>query len=176
MTMTDEEILSAAARLRSARRRRVAKTREVCGTPFEGVAQRRFCSDACRMRASRQRRELHGAPAPRLASPTQPSLAHLNRGLDLAPDDDFDSTEILRHAREERTTALPRASGIMTEEPEPPAPRGEMEPLIDYLERISAYIMGGHTFDDDSAQLIRQGRRERTVEFLEAVGMEPGAG
>lgn len=171
MVMSDEEILSAAARLRAAKRRQVAKTCEVCGTPFEGVAQRRFCSDACRMRASRRRREIHGAPGPRLSSPTLPSLANLT-----APDHDFDSMEIIRHSREERTTALLRASGIMAEEPDPPAPRGEMEPLMDYLERISAYIMGGHTFDDDSAKLIRQGRLERTAELLEAVGMDPAEG
>ena len=60
MAMTDEEILSAAARIRAARRRRVAKTCEVCGAPFLGVAQRRYCSDGCRVKASRQRR---GAPA-----------------------------------------------------------------------------------------------------------------
>jgi predicted nucleic acid-binding Zn ribbon protein len=172
MAMTDEEILSAAARLRAARRRRVAKTCEVCGTPFEGVAQRRYCSDACRMRASRRRREMQGAPAPRLASPTLPSMIRLDR-VDAG---DFDSTEDLRHSREERTTELLRASGMIAEEPPPPAPRGEGEPLMDYIERVSAYIMGGGSFDDDSARLIRHGRLERTTELLRAVGGESAEG
>jgi predicted nucleic acid-binding Zn ribbon protein len=176
MAMTDEEILSAAARLRAARRRRVAKTCEVCGTPFEGVAQRRYCSDACRMRASRQRREMQGAPAPRLASATMPSLIRLDRGRDRVDEGDFDSTEDLRHSREERTTELLRASGMIPEEPPPPAPRGEGEPLMDYIERVSAYVMGGQTFDDDSARLIRHGRLERTAELLRAIGGESAEG
>lgn len=55
MVMTDEQIMSAAARLRAARRRPTAKTCDVRAKPFQGIASRRYCSDRCRVRASRER-------------------------------------------------------------------------------------------------------------------------
>ena len=212
MSMTDEEILSAAARLRAARRRRVAKACEVCGTPFKGIAQRRYCSDACRVRASRARRggrttavrEEASLPPPGANESTlnyrdrvgddvmrdrvstkvsteldeqehvesatnqlriratvemehllaegrrregESSIEHLRRIRDVIGqcyDPDDDSTQLLRESRDERTAALFRASGVIDEEPEPPAPRGEGESLMDYLARVRAYMMGDH--------------------------------
>jgi len=121
MTMTDEEILSAAARLRAARRRRIAKLCEVCGTPFEGIAQRRYCSDACRMRASRARRG---------------------------------GAEMTRKPKSEISRA----------------PRGKDESSVDYLGRVRDYLSRGRVFDD-SVELIRRSRMERTLELERAMGM-----
>jgi hypothetical protein len=59
MEMTDQDILKKAARLRAARRRRFVKRCEVCGMRFEGIAQRRYCSDRCRVAAARARRAQH---------------------------------------------------------------------------------------------------------------------
>jgi hypothetical protein len=41
----------------AARRARVPHACEVCGTPFEGLRQARYCSNRCAVRASRQRRK-----------------------------------------------------------------------------------------------------------------------
>ena len=246
MAMTDEEILSAAGRLRAAKRRRVAKTCLVCGTPFEGVAQRRYCSAACRVRASRQREdramaeeraeddglslapvirpslrdavtrsstvggtETHGASAVRWEEEDDAALAprgaaeslddYLERTAaylaggplpaprgDIGPgddrfwwprplpgeEDDDDSVTVVREGREMRTAQLMRAIGMDDElDIEPPAPRGERESLLDYLERVSAFLMGGEVFEDDSAKLVRQSRRERTLELERASGL-----
>jgi hypothetical protein len=245
MTPTDEEILRAAARIRAGRR--VAKMCEVCGTPFEGIAQRRYCSDACRVKASRQRTGAATAipaasdrAASRPDGRHQPTLAPrgtnesiddyldrvqayvlgtngvdgdaadrdaaagqdrdavadlaaepprgegqsiggyfqrigraVTRGLDPRELEDWeDSVEIIRQMREERTAALLRASGMVEPEGEPPAPRGEDEPLMDYLDRVTAYVMGDQVFEDDSARLVRQGRQERTAELLRAIESE----
>ena len=241
MVMTDDEIVSAAARLRAAKRRRVRKSCEVCGEPFEGIAQRRYCSDTCRVRASRRRRaelvaaehgsalapsasvgdaelqrrdgepivdyltrleslifggpegangvapewdEDHGAIPPRDAVAMEPPrgedeslsdyLERLGYAMTRGRIFEDDSAEIIRQSREERTAQLLRASGIVEPEPEPPAPRGEDEPLLDYLERVTDYVMGDRAdFDDDTARLVRQGREERTAELLQAIGMDP---
>jgi hypothetical protein len=53
--MTEEEILSAAGRIRASKRRRVVKPCERCGKEFEGLTQAKYCSDACRVAASRAR-------------------------------------------------------------------------------------------------------------------------
>jgi predicted nucleic acid-binding Zn ribbon protein len=245
MAMTDEEILSAAGRLRAAKRRRVAKTCPVCGTPFEGVAQRRYCSAACRVRASRGREDEAMAQewakeiGVATASATRPALrdavsassavagaatngasvarwedgnaplaprgaaeslddylaraaAYLASGGALVPrgdidpgvgrfwwprpmpgeEDDDDSLTLIREGREMRTAQLERAIGTANElDIEPPAPRGEGEPLLDYLERVSAFLMAGEVFEDDSAKLVRQSRRERTLELERATGL-----
>lgn len=248
MAMTDEEILSAAGRLRAAKRRRVANTCPVCGTPFEGVVQRRYCSAACRVRASRGRED--GAMAKEwaeeieiaTASATRPPLrdapsassavagtatngasaaqwedddaplaprgaaeslddylaraaAYVAGGTDPAPhgdtgsgagrfwwprpmpgeEDDGDSLTLIREGREMRTAQLERASGMDNElDIEPPAPRGEGEPLLDYLARVSAFLMRNEVFEDDSAKLVRQSRRERTLELERASGLIRG--
>ena len=228
MVMTDDEIVSAAARLRAAKRRRVTKACEVCGRSFEGIAQRRYCSDACRIRASRRRAEALAAPRSDEAMPTvprdagEPKVDSLDRVRDelsgiLIPDD---STEIVRWSRIERTAELLRAGGHADEAAElvadyaattdspwsrseaqafladldqiratdvyrraiaaseadtdpPPPPRGEHESVVDYFDRMSAYLMQGRVFTDDSADLIRESREERTAELLRAAGLDP---
>lgn len=245
MAMTDAEILSAAGRLRAAKRRRVAKICPVCGTPFEGVAQRRYCSAACRVRASRGRedeamaKKIGVAPAsvarPALRdaasassavagaatngasvarwedgdAPLAPrgaaeslddylarAAAYLASGGALVPrgdidpgagrfwwprpmpgeEEDDDSLTLIREGREMRTAQLERASGMDNElDIEPPAPRGGGEPLLDYLARVSAFLMRNEmrneVFEDDSAKLVRQSRRERTLELERASGL-----
>jgi hypothetical protein len=48
---------------------------------------------------------------------------------------------------------------------EPPAPRGDNEALIDCLTRVRSFIMRGRVFTDDSTELLRQSRDERTAEL-----------
>jgi predicted nucleic acid-binding Zn ribbon protein len=55
MVMTGEEILRAAARIRAAQRRKTTKRCPVCGTEFEGITTKRYCSDRCRVQAARER-------------------------------------------------------------------------------------------------------------------------
>src|SRR5690242_18667335 len=55
--MSEDEILREAARIRAGRRLRVAKTCARCGNAFVGIAQAKYCSDACRMAAARNRRQ-----------------------------------------------------------------------------------------------------------------------
>lgn len=119
MAMTDEEIRSRAAQLNAARRRKIEKHCEVCGEPFEGLAQRRYCSDQCRNRASRLRT--------RQGRPALFSDADLDRLMELAAQREGesmvehfdrirelisrgrvfeDSTEILRREREKRSKHL----------------------------------------------------------------------
>lgn len=108
MVMTDEEILRAAARIRAAQRRKTTGRCLVCGTAFEGIATKRYCSDRCRVQAARERkqgvesgdghREERRAIAERL----------LRRRIEyfggrVLPDD---STEILRAEREARSHHL----------------------------------------------------------------------
>lgn len=57
MAMSEEEILSEAARIRASRRPRVAKTCARCGNAFTGITQAKYCSDACRMAAAREQRQ-----------------------------------------------------------------------------------------------------------------------
>lgn len=245
MGMTDEEILSGAGRLRAARRRRVAKTCPVRGTPFEGVARRRDCSAACRVRAARGREDAamveeraatNGVAAASAARPalhdaaprsgafrgteTDGASSARSREDDDAPlvprgtaeslDDDLeraavylaggpapaprggigpgagrfwwprpmpgeeedDSLTLIRDGRETRTARLERASGMDNGVGiEPPAPRGEGEPLLDSLERVSAFLTAGEVFEDGSAKLVRQSRRERTLQPERSSGL-----
>lgn len=53
--MNEQDLMSAAARLSAARRRRVQTTCAVCGREMEGTVRRRYCSAACKLRAVRQR-------------------------------------------------------------------------------------------------------------------------
>jgi hypothetical protein len=61
-------------------------------------------------------------------------------------------------------------ASVLLDRREPPAPRGENEPLVDYFERISNFVMHGRVFTDDSTDLLRESRIERTAEFLGATG------
>jgi hypothetical protein len=55
--MDERELLSAAARLSAARRRRVTIDCVICGRGVTGTVRRRYCSVACKLRAARQRRD-----------------------------------------------------------------------------------------------------------------------
>jgi len=108
MVMTDDEILRAAARIRAAQRRKTTKSCPVCETEFEGIATKRYCSDRCRVQASRARegdaesaetrREERRAIIERLFK-----LRDEIYGGRMLPDD---STEILRAEREARSQHL----------------------------------------------------------------------
>lgn len=62
MAMSDDEILREAGRIRASRRLRVAKACARCGTSFVGIAQAKYCSDACRVAAAREQ-TVKGTPA-----------------------------------------------------------------------------------------------------------------
>jgi len=79
-----------------------------CST-FEGIASRRFCSDRCRMRASRERQSEATAEAITLQDERRATIERLFKlrdeisgGRVLADD----STEILRSEREEHSRHL----------------------------------------------------------------------
>ncbi len=57
------------------------------------------------------------------------------------------------------------SSGILFDDRQPPAPRGEGETSVEYFDRIRAFIMRGRVFDDDSTELLRESREERTAEL-----------
>jgi len=197
MTMTDEEILSAAAKLRAARRRRVAKRCEVCGTPFEGIAQRRYCSDACRVRASRAR---HGgrATAVRKEASLPPRgenesiLAYLDRtNDDLMGDRGLtdSSVELVRERAEwERKEAtmhnrIPADHAIGASADQPPEssearrfgaaaepPRGDDESLVAYLGRIRDANMRAGAFSEDMTEVVRRERDALTEDIRRRMG------
>ena len=181
MTMTDEEILSAAARLRAARRRRVAKTCEVCGAPFEGIAQRRYCSDACRVRASRARHGVdadtaHGFPEPRPAG----AAAEPPRGDGeplVANYDRIGEANMRAGAFTENTTETvlrERDRLDETVDPDEAFPtRHENESAVAYFRRLRAYNGRNGIFTDESTELLRQSREERSAELLRAAGLDP---
>lgn len=51
------------ARQLAAMRPALQLTCPVCGSPMQGISLRRYCSNACRMKAYRQRRALKAQPA-----------------------------------------------------------------------------------------------------------------
>jgi hypothetical protein len=70
-----------------------------------------------------------------------------------------------RLSREADTAASPSSDRC-----QPPAPRGENESLLDYLDRVQRFIMRGRVFTDDSTDLLRESRIERTAALLRASG------
>lgn len=72
MVMTEEAIASAAARRSAARRKRVAKRCEQCGTEFAGLTTKRYCSDRCRVEAARLRARRHPDDLRLLPKPAGP--------------------------------------------------------------------------------------------------------
>lgn len=90
------------ARGLAARRRRITALCESCGREMAGIARKRYCSDACRMRASRQRRRNDGVGVPSMAS----RLAAIRSSIDDSRTADATAAEIVREARTERAAAL----------------------------------------------------------------------
>ena len=136
MAMTEEEIASAAARRSAARRKRVRKRCELCGTEFEGLTTKRYCSDRCRVQAARNRgHTLDGADKPTVSGPegadgppfdALPTEEEIERLLTLdAPDAfaqlrklfygdyvfDTDAVEDIRRQREGRSEHLAKLTG-----------------------------------------------------------------
>lgn len=92
--MNQQEVMREAARLSAGRRRRVTRACSVCGKLMEGTVRRRFCSDACKLRAQRQKvRAQQGAPASIERLDATRERIMRGRVFD-------DSTEILRELRE----------------------------------------------------------------------------
>jgi hypothetical protein len=101
------------ARQYAAQRRRITSTCAVCGKSIEGVVTRTYCGQSCRTTAYRRRRR--GQP---VASATRTvagasageRLARVRETIMRGRVFDDDSTELLRRAREDRTTALTHAA------------------------------------------------------------------
>jgi hypothetical protein len=55
--------------------------------------------------------------------------------------------------------------GTPTEDRQHLTPRREGESSVEYLDRVRAFIMRGRVFDDDSTELLRESREERTAEL-----------
>jgi len=140
MAMTEQEIATAAARRSSAMRRRTTKPCAVCGNAFEGVAQRRYCSDRCRVGAARRRAEDAAAPPPAAPSVWDANPAAYPGHVPLDQlDDDWPV-------------------------------RGADEPIDEFLQRVAERLSGGRTSDTDSVELVRQSREQRTEELMRALG------
>ncbi|MBI2760946.1 MAG: hypothetical protein HYX51_05920 [Chloroflexi bacterium] len=93
-----------AARALAARRRTVTRRCEECTREITGIVTRRFCSAACRLRASRRRRHEH-APVDMVAA-VEMLIAVADA---LAVHTDYgDVVELLRRQREARAAALSR--------------------------------------------------------------------
>jgi hypothetical protein len=56
-------------------------------------------------------------------------------------------------------------ASVLLDRRDPPAPRRSNESLVDYFERVSEFVMHGRVFTDDSTELLRQSREERTAEL-----------
>lgn len=144
MVMTEKEILSEAARIRASRRRRLVKHCEVCGEPFEGIAQRRFCSDRCRMRAARGQTTVPTAKIESAIVPV-PREGESIRSFFV------------------RTRAEDIARGEIDGDPAELTP--EQEEQIAAIERIwrrQQDFLSRHDPLDDSTELIRRDREERS--------------
>jgi hypothetical protein len=144
MATTEEEILSHAARIQASRRRRQLKHCEVCGEPFEGIAQRRYCSDRCRMRAARGQENKPPIEFERIVLPG-PLEGESFRAF------------------YERTRSDAIARGEITGDPANLTPEQEEQvAAIDRIWHRQQEILRRHGPLEDSTELIRQDREERS--------------
>ena len=90
-----------AARSLAARRKREARKCQTCGNEFTGVVTRRYCSAACRLRASRRRMKQQPASAANALAELAAARERFSRGQL------FDnSAEMIRQERDLRTAQL----------------------------------------------------------------------
>lgn len=149
MTTTEEAILSQAARIRAGRRKRLLKHCEVCGQPFEGIAQRRYCSDRCRMRAARGQGAAQADEFERIVLP--------------GPREGESFREFFLRARSEEIER-----GEIEGDPSVLTP--EQEEQIAALERIwqrAEKVRREHGLLDDSTEILRQQREARVRHLTE---------
>jgi hypothetical protein len=108
----ERDILREAGRRFAALRQVVTSRCEICGTEITGTLKRRYCSNKCRVKASRQRRQGEGVavnhdvvaePMPAVSSTVERLAAIRER---LAGAGGGDAAEDIRRSREERTAAL----------------------------------------------------------------------
>lgn len=142
MAMTDEEILREAARIQAARRRRVERTCAHCGTTYEGLVHSRYCSDRCRVAASRQRR-----------TAARPTKTWDEKDLPEPQREDESLDDYFARLRE-------RAKQRWAPNPVPPEVERDMA-AVERLFRTSERIMRGRVFDD-STEIVRREREARS--------------
>lgn len=145
MAMSEEEILREAGRIRANRRLRVAKTCERCGTNFEGLTRAKYCSDACRMAAGRDRQ---ARPAP---DPEHVVYIEGRRAGESVRDYMI------------RMRAKLVAQGKMTEEQAAIGPEDERQiAASERLNWLRDNLFRDDTFEVDSTEILRREREERS--------------
>jgi hypothetical protein len=126
---------SQAARALAARRQRVMRRCSLCGKEFTGVATKRYCSAACRLRASRERLRTNGSGG----------------------DEGVLEGSVMSHAQVVPPTAANEPTDLTT--------------AVERLDRIREQISRGRRFEgeEDSTEILRRAREERTAELYRAV-------
>lgn len=154
MAMSEDEILREAARIRAGRRLRTVKPCAQCGTPFEGIAQARYCSDACRMQAARDRKAEQDA---KHTERDEAWLTTVRLTPDSLPGEHYRDT--IARMRAEDVAAgsrFPEEAAITPEEEE------RFAALQRILERAERNALRYGCSSTDSADFIHQAREERS--------------
>lgn len=84
---------------------------------------------------------------------------------------DDESVEPIQRFRRDRTTPLEHT--IETVAPASRLRRDEADAILARLDRTREAIMRGRVFDDDSLEVLRQVREERTAQLEQAIEGEP---
>ena len=100
--MTNDQSASEAGRVLAAKRRQATRNCAQCGSGFIAATTRRYCSAACRVKASRARKRARGATGP---SDVSALLEHIHAQPPAGRLFD-DSVELIRSGREVRTAQL----------------------------------------------------------------------
>jgi hypothetical protein len=138
----------AAARTLAARRRRATRECKVCGNEFTGIATRRYCSAACRLRASRANKarteQMGRKPTPEVIARMEAARRRFGRGR-LFPD----AADIIHYEREQRTAQL--LGGNV-----------DVPPIVARLNRLREINAAhGWAAAPDTLELLDQTRNER---------------
>lgn len=141
--MNEHDILHEAARLQAARRRRVTRTCDVCGKMYEGLVHRRYCSDRCRVEASRQR----------LAQRRQTISDRINRS------EDADWVMMIAERLHKQQQDLGNESRSAQEVV---AAQDDARETVNKLIEIRDQIMGRRVLLDDSTEILRREREARS--------------
>ena len=148
MAMSEEEILREAARIQASRRKRTAKTCQRCGTDFIGVAQAKYCSDACRMAAAREQRARR-AP--------DPEHAYYIRVEPRLPGESLREWVIRQRAKRVARGEITDEQAALTLEDERAIEASER------LDWLRENVFGDNPFDVDSTEVLRREREERSA-------------
>jgi hypothetical protein len=126
-----------------------------CGRPFEGIAQARYCSDACRMQAARDRNE---AARDAVDAATDAAwLSSVRLTPDSLPGEPY--RDMIARLRAEDVAAgklSPERATITPEEEE------RFAAIQRIYERAERHARRSESARIDSTEIIRQAREERS--------------